>query len=162
MILLSARIISTALYKVSTLFLCFQLIFCLFVCFTLSTRFLKPRSKDCTTFTLHVLTDFYVERVERVTAHCIKRNDHSCFQPLAKLKNDTKIKISLRARGAPGVSGALRILRIGRIGSARLIQKSVLILRPLCWRRGDVTVPNCWIKSLFLFYFHTKSILVAS
>ncbi len=32
----------------------------------------------------------------------------------------------------------------------------------LCWRRGDVTVPNCWIKSLFLFYFHTKSILVAS
>ncbi len=31
----------------------------------------------------------------------------------------------------------------------------------LRWRRGDVTVPNCWIKSLFLFYFHTKSILVA-
>ncbi len=26
----------------------------------------------------------------------------------------------------------------------------------LRWRRGDVTVPNCWIKSLFLFYFHTK------
>ncbi len=32
----------------------------------------------------------------------------------------------------------------------------------LRWRRGDVTVPNCWIKSLFLFYFRTKSILVAS
>ncbi len=28
--------------------------------------------------------------------------------------------------------------------------------------RGDVTVPNFWIKSLFLFYFRTKSILVAS
>ncbi len=27
----------------------------------------------------------------------------------------------------------------------------------LRWRRGDVTVPNCWIKSLFLFYFRTKS-----
>ncbi len=24
--------------------------------------------------------------------------------------------------------------------------------------RGDVTVPNCWIKSLLLFYFRTKSI----
>ncbi len=32
----------------------------------------------------------------------------------------------------------------------------------LRWRRGDVTVPNCWIKSLFLFYFRTESILVAS
>ncbi len=32
----------------------------------------------------------------------------------------------------------------------------------LHWHRGDVTVPNCWIKSLFLFYFHTKSILVTS
>ncbi len=32
----------------------------------------------------------------------------------------------------------------------------------LRWCRGDVTVPNIWIKSLFLFYFHTKSILVAS
>ncbi len=40
-------------------------------------------------------------------------------QQLAKFKNETKIKTSLRARG-PGVSGALRslrILRIGRIGS---------------------------------------------
>ncbi len=39
---------------------------------------------------------------------------------LAKIKNKTKIKTSLRARGPPGVSGALRsmrILRIGRIGS---------------------------------------------
>ncbi len=26
----------------------------------------------------------------------------------------------------------------------------------LRWHRGDVTVPNCWIKSLFLFYFHKK------
>ncbi len=41
-------------------------------------------------------------------------------EPLAKIKNETKIKTSLRARGPPGVSGALRsvrILRIGRIGS---------------------------------------------
>ncbi len=29
-------------------------------------------------------------------------------------------------------------------------------------RYNDITVPNCRIKSLFLFYFHTKSILVAS
>ncbi len=40
---------------------------------TLSTRFFFF---DCTTFTLQDLTDFYVERV---TAHRIKRNDHSCF-----------------------------------------------------------------------------------
>ncbi len=26
----------------------------------------------------------------------------------------------------------------------------------LRWHRGDVTVPNCWIKSLFLFYFRKK------
>ncbi len=41
-------------------------------------------------------------------------------QQLAKFKIETKIKTSLRARGPPGVSGALcslRILRIGRIGS---------------------------------------------
>ncbi len=45
-------------------------------------------------------------------------------KPLAKIKNETKIKTSLRARGPPGVSGALcsvRILRIGRIGSAPTI-----------------------------------------
>ncbi len=41
-------------------------------------------------------------------------------QQLAKFKIETKIKTSLRARGPPGVSGALsslRILRIGSIGS---------------------------------------------
>ncbi len=31
------------------------------------------QTRDCTTFTLHDLTDFYVERV---TAHRIKINDH--------------------------------------------------------------------------------------
>ncbi len=43
------------------------------------------------------------------------------LQLLSKLKNETKMKSSLRARGPPGVSGtlrSLRILRIGRIGSA--------------------------------------------
>ncbi len=34
------------------------------------------RARDCMTFTLHDLADFYVESV---TAHCIKINDHSCF-----------------------------------------------------------------------------------
>ncbi len=42
-------------------------------------------ARDCTTFTLHDLTDFYVERL---TAHRI--NNHS----LAKLKNEIKIKTS--------------------------------------------------------------------
>ncbi len=42
-------------------------------------------------------------------------------EPLAKIKSETKIKTYLRARGPPGVSGALhsvRILCIGRISSA--------------------------------------------
>ncbi len=67
----------------------------------------------CMTFTLHDLTNFYVERV---TVHRIKINDHSCFH-----NSWPNSKTNLRARGPPGVSGALRslrILRIGRIGSA--------------------------------------------
>ncbi len=71
------------------------------------------------TFTLHDLTDFYVERV---TAHRIKRNDHSCFHNSWPNSKTKQIKTSLRARGPPGVSGALRSLRIlpiGRIGSAK-------------------------------------------
>ncbi len=42
------------------------------------------RARDCMIFTLHDLTDFYIERVnvERVTAHRIKINDHSCFHNL--------------------------------------------------------------------------------
>ncbi len=70
---------------------------------------------DCTTFTLHDLTDFYVERV---TAHRIKINYYS----LAKLKTKQKCENSLGARRPPGVSGALCSLCIlckGRIGSAQ-------------------------------------------
>ncbi len=42
------------------------------------------------------------------------------FITAGQTQNETKIKTSLRARGPPGVSGALhslRILHIGRIGS---------------------------------------------
>ncbi len=53
--------------------------------------------------------------------------------------------------------------RIRRIPVSGLIQKSVrtcvqgLISKmALRWHREDVTVPYCWIKSLFLFYFRTK------
>ncbi len=42
----------------------------------LSTRFFLSRARHFTTFTLHDLTNFYVERV---TAHRIKINDRSCF-----------------------------------------------------------------------------------
>ncbi len=68
---------------------------------TLSIRFFFFfQTRDWTTFTLQ---DFYIESV---TAHRIKRNDHSCFhKQLAKFKIETKIKTSLRARGPPGVSG---------------------------------------------------------
>ncbi len=40
-----------------------------------SCFFFLSRARECTTFTLHDFTDFYVERV---TAHRIKIND-SCF-----------------------------------------------------------------------------------
>ncbi len=43
---------------------------------TLSTRFYYSPARDCTTFTLHDLTDFYIERV---TVQRIKINDYSCF-----------------------------------------------------------------------------------
>ncbi len=48
------------------------------------------------------------------------------FIAAGQIQNKTKIKKSLRARGPPGVSGALcnlSILRIGRIGSAEGEQK---------------------------------------
>ncbi len=84
---------------------------------TLSTRLFLSRARDCTTFTLQDSTDFYIERV---TAHRIKRNDHSCFHncwPNSK----TKLKLKhLWEQGGPWCFGALcslRILRIGRIGS---------------------------------------------
>ncbi len=40
--------------------------------------------------------------------------------------------------------------------------RGIISKMALRWHRGDVTVPNYWIKSLFLFYFRTKNILVAS
>jgi len=55
----------------------------------LSTRFLFSRARDCTIFTLHSLSDFYVERV---TAHRI-RYDHSCFHNLwPNYKTKLKLK----------------------------------------------------------------------
>ncbi len=72
--------------------------------FNFQLRFFLSRARDCTTFTLHDLTDFYVERV---TAHHIKIND-SCFH---KRWPNSKTKLKL------GGLRSLRILRIGRIGS---------------------------------------------
>ncbi len=41
-----------------------------------SFSFFFVRAKDCMTFTLHDLADFYEESV---TVHRVKINDHSCF-----------------------------------------------------------------------------------
>ncbi len=52
--------------------------------------FFLVRARDWTTFTLHDLADLYIESV---TAHHIKRNDHSCFQNRwPKLKTKLKLK----------------------------------------------------------------------
>ncbi len=50
--------------------------------------FFFSRARDCTIFTLHSLTDFYIERV---TAHRIKIYDHSCFHNLWP-NSKTKLK----------------------------------------------------------------------
>ncbi len=56
------------------------------------------RARDCMIFTLHDLTDFYVEGV---TAHCIKITDHNLW-PNSK----TKLKLKhLWSKGAPGCFG---------------------------------------------------------
>ncbi len=71
---------------------------------TLSTVFfcLEPWSKDCMTFTLHDLTDFYVERV---TAYCIKINYHSCFHNRF-LNSKTKLKLKhILEQGGPWCLG---------------------------------------------------------
>ncbi len=73
------------------------------------------QTRDCRTFTLQ---DFYIESV---TAHRIRRNDHSCFHN-SWLNSKTKLKLKhLLEQGGPlvfrGPYASLRILRIGRIGS---------------------------------------------
>ncbi len=56
----------------------------------INSLFFLVRARDWTTFTLHDLADFYVESV---TAHHIKRNNHSCFQNRwPKLKTKLKLK----------------------------------------------------------------------
>ncbi len=83
-------------------------------------KFLKSGTRDFTTFTLHDLTDFYVERA--TAPHYNKLITH-VFIAAGQIQNKTKIKTYLRARDPPGFSGALRslrILRLGRIGSGTL------------------------------------------
>ncbi len=55
---------------------------------SLSTNFFLSQARDCMIFMLHDLTDFYVERV---TAHCIRIHDHSCFHNLWP-NSKTKLK----------------------------------------------------------------------
>ncbi len=84
--------------------ICFQLVF-----------FFLSHARDCTTFTLHDLTDVYVERV---TAHRIKIIDHSCFHnrwPTSK----TKLKWKHLWEGGPWCFGGPMQLAysVARIGS---------------------------------------------
>ncbi len=78
------------------------------------------RARDCMIFTLHDLADFYVERV---TAHSIKINYHSCFHNLWP-NSKTKLKLKhIWEQGGPLVfwgpyaAYTTRILLIGTIGS---------------------------------------------
>ncbi len=74
--------------------------------------FLFSRVRDCTIFTLHSLTDFYVERV---TAHRIIRYDHSCFHNLwPNSKTKLKLKHLWEQGGVSGYS-AYREDRLGVI-----------------------------------------------
>ncbi len=99
------------------------------------TVFLFSRVRDCTIFTLHSLTDFYVERV---TAHRIIRYDHSCFHNLWP-NSKTKLKLKhLWEQG--GVSG---ILRIGRIGSESYLSF------PLTEQKGGSVIKSLIRASLY-------------
>ncbi len=109
-----------------------------FMCFTLSwvalaesTHFFRGsvrfqqffwcfffQARNSITFTLHDLTDFL--RWEGDSAPHYNKLSFMFSYLLAKLKNETKIKTSLGARGPPGVSGALRSLRIVHIGRIAL------------------------------------------
>ncbi len=110
--------------------------------------FFLSHARDYTTFTLHDLTDFYVERV---TAHHIKIMIIHFFITAGQLQKWNLSENIFETKGAPGVSGSLRslrILRIGRIGSDSE-KWSVL------------TLPNLkekmyWKKSLVL----TKALLI--
>ncbi len=102
-------------------------------------------NRDCMTFTLHSLTDFYVERV---TAHRIQIYDHSCFHNLWPNSKTKQIKTSLGAR-RPLVFRALRsllILRVGRIGSGHrrylYRQYSILYYTNIYWH--NPTLPETW------------------
>ncbi len=76
----------------------------------LSTRFFfSSRARDFTTFRLHYLTDFYVERA---TASHYNKLSFMFSWPLAKFKTKLKLK-HLWEEGLR----SLRILRIGRIVS---------------------------------------------
>ncbi len=66
--------------------------------FRSSVCFFFSPARDCTTFTLHDLTEFYVERV---TVHRIKINDHSCFHNLWP-NSKTKLKLKhIWVQGGP-------------------------------------------------------------
>ncbi len=41
-------------------------------------------------------------------------------------------------------------------GAYAICVQRIISKMALRWLRGGVTVTNCWIKSLFLFYFRTK------
>ncbi len=117
--------------------------------------FVFVRARDCTTFTLHDLTDFCVWSL---TAHrWIKINDHSCFHnrwPNSK----TKLKWK-HLWEPPGVLGALRslcILCIGRIGSGwvlRLRPPSPLLnafgthsMRKTLWQVSFKKYAHCYLR----------------
>ncbi len=114
------------------------------VCFQLC--FFFSRARDCTMFTLHSLTDFYVERV---TAHRIQIYDHSCFHNLWPNSKTKQIKTSLGARRDPWCFGALRsllILRVGRIGSGhrRYLYRRYSILYYTNVYQHNPTLPETW------------------
>ncbi len=90
---------------------------------TLIYTFFLSRARDCTTFSLHDFTDFYVNSV---IAHHMKINYHSCFHnhwPNSKMKLKLNIFESMEAPWCYGGPTLLYILRIGRIGSGYLSKR---------------------------------------
>ncbi len=79
-------------------------------------------------------------------------------QQLAKFKIETKIKTSLRARGPPGVSGALcslRILCIGRIGSGM-----GGLLKSTLWIEWPMVAVGLWYGHAYVMNNEHRCILL--
>ncbi len=101
--------------------------------------------------------------------YCLELVVFACFATIGQ-SFDWREPIGLqeRLKGRSSHNGEISVMsRDSSIGNLSVCRSwhgrayTCLQRYSLKWRYGDATVPNCWIKSLLSFDFHTKRILVA-